>query len=250
MNVPRHRVFLTHIAISATLMLMLLSVMMLSWYPNGLFGVAGGWAGLKILLPIDMVLGPALTLLFYKPGKKSAVFDLSAIACVQIAALSFGVFAVYSQHPHALVLAEGALRTLTQKDYQVAVKTIREDKKQVHAPNDLDSNSPPIVVAKPYTRENYGQYLESILNGGLELAYRADRYQDLDASRATFLAARLTHQKIAESLGEDYNKSYDYLPLRSMHGKGIAVFSKDSGVFIRALPLQDAPIAAALVESN
>lgn len=250
MNTPKHRVFLIHIAISATLMLILLSIMVLWWYPNGLFSIAGGWAGLKILLPIDMVLGPALTFLFYKPGKKSAVFDLSAIACVQIAALSFGVFAVYSQHPHALVLAEGTLETLTLSDYENAVRSIEEDELQAHAPKDLDSNSPPIVVAKPFTRENYGQYFESILNDGLELAHRADRYQDLEAGHDTFQSAFMDHQKLVDALGDGYNKSYDYLPLRSMHGIGVAVFSKDSGVFIRALPLQDAPIAAALVESN
>ena len=250
MNTPKHRVFLIHIAISTTLMLMLLSVMVLSWYPNGLFGVAGGWAGLKILLPIDMVLGPALTFLFYKPGKKSAVFDLSAIACLQIAALSYGVFAVYTQHPQALVLAEGELQTLTPMDYQSALIKLEEDKQQAHNPSDLDSNSPPVVVAKPYSQEHYGQYIASMFNGGLELAHRAERYQDLEVGHDSLQSAFMDHEEVLEALGDGYNQSYDYLPLRSMHGKGIAAFSKDSGAFIRALPLQDAPIAAALVESN
>ena len=250
MNTPKHRIILAHIAISATLMLMLLSVMLLSWYPNGLFGVAGGWAGLKILLPIDMVLGPALTFLFYKPGKKSAVFDLSAIACVQIAALSYGVFAVYTQHPQALVLAEGELQTLTPMAYQSALIKLEEDKQLAQNPRDLDSNSPPVVVAKPYALEHYSQYAASVLNGGLELAHRAERYQDLVTGQDTFQSAFMDHQKLVEALGDSYDESYDYLPLRSMHGKGIAAFSKESGVFIRALPLKDTPIAAALSDSN
>jgi len=206
MHTPRHRVFLIHIAISTTLMLILLSVMALWWYPNGLFGIAGGWAGLKILLPIDMVLGPALTFLFYKPGKKSAVFDLSAIACVQLVALGYGVFAVYSQHPQALVLAEGKLQTLTHRDYKEAVSQLESDKQQSFDLYDIDKNLPPVVVAKPFPKEAYGDYLASVLNGKLELIQRAERYQDLKTGGETFQAAQMDHQALVDALGQDYNK--------------------------------------------
>jgi len=220
MNTPRHRVFLIHIAISTTLMLILLSIMLLWWYPKGLFGIAGGWDGLKILLPIDMVLGPTLTLAFYKPGKKSAVFDLSAIACVQLLALSYGAFAVYSQHPLALVLAEGELQTLTPTDYKAALAKLKADEQQANNPHDLDNNTPPVVVAKPYAPEHYGQYLAAVLNGGLELAHRAERYQDLATGRDAFEASLLSAESAAKKLEIGLDDNHDYIALRSMFGRG------------------------------
>lgn len=250
MNTPKRTVFTLHVAISATLLLVLMSVMMLWWYPKGLFGIAGGWDGLKILLPIDMVLGPALTFLFYKPGKKSAVFDLTAIACVQLAALSYGVFAVYSQHPQALVLAEGELAVLTPTDFREARQKLEEDKQQVHNPKDLDSNLPPVVVAKPYTREQYGSYLESILNGGLELPHRAERYQDLATGGETLHGAKLKDEALTAALGDKVDPELDYYRLRSMHGAGVAAFKKDSTELVRVLPRQPRPKAAALSQSD
>jgi len=250
MNTPKLKVFSIHVAISATLMLILMSVMVLWWYPKGLFGIAGGWDGLKILLPIDMVLGPALTFLFYKPGKKSAVFDLSAIACVQLAALSYGIHAVYSQHPQALVLSEGALITLTAKDAREARLMLSEEKQIAKIPKQLDNNLPPVVVAEPFDRDEYGQYLASIMNGGLELAHRAERYQDLKTGSETFQSAKLKDEALVNAVGDAVDENLDYYRLRSMYGNGVAAFDKKSAELVRVLPMLAKPEAAALSKSD
>ncbi len=246
MQTPKSKVMLVHIALSTTIMLVLLSVMLLWWYPKGLFGIAGGWDGLKILLPIDMVLGPVLTFLFYKPGKKSAVIDLSAIACVQLAALSFGVYAVYSQHPQALILAEGQLNTLTPVDYREAKIKLAADKLNAKNPAVLDQNLPPVVVAEPFSAEEFGKYLESVLNSGLELVHRADRYQSLDEAAATLANSKLSEETLLAKIGKKADIKFDYYALRSMHGSGVAAFSKETGELARVIPLQSTPRAAAL----
>lgn len=249
MNTPKNTVLFVHVAISTTILLILLSIMMLWWYPKGLFTIAGGWGGLKILLPIDMVLGPALTFLFYKPGKKSARLDLSMIACVQAIALSYGVYAVYSQHPKALVLAEGQLVTLTPLDEKEAADALSKDSREIRVPAELDSNHPPVVVAEPFTAENFGQYLEDILNDGLELALRADRYQDQSTGSNTLLEAQLSAEQVADKLGKTANPELAYYSLRSMHGTGIAVFSKESKELLRVEPLIQKPTTAALEQT-
>lgn len=249
MQTPKYKVMLIHIALSTTLMLILISVMLLWWYPKGLFGIAGGWDGLKILLPIDMVLGPTLTFIFYKPGKKSAVFDLSAIACVQIAALSYGAFAVYLQHPQALVFAEGQLTTLTPNDYKAALKQLTENKQEAKKPSTLDSNLPPVVVAKPYPPEQFGEYLTSVLNSGLELAHRADRYQDLESSSTVLEKAKMSAESLEKKLGDNIDEQYDYYFLRTMYSNGVAAFSKESGRLVQVFPAQKAPATAALKDT-
>jgi hypothetical protein len=57
-----------------------------------LFDIAGGWEGLRIVIAVDLVLGPLLTLVVYKAGKSSLTFDLSCIAIFQIACLGGGVW--------------------------------------------------------------------------------------------------------------------------------------------------------------
>ncbi len=44
-----------------------------------------------LLLLIDVVLGPLLTLIVYKKGKRTLVMDLAVIAALQLAALTYGL---------------------------------------------------------------------------------------------------------------------------------------------------------------
>ena len=97
--------FFIHFGISLIIFIALAAIMRLVWYPGDLFTMDGGVQGLKIIAPIDLVLGPALTLGFYRPWKKSLKFDMAAIACVQIAALGYGVYATYQQRPAAIAVS-------------------------------------------------------------------------------------------------------------------------------------------------
>jgi len=69
------------------------------WYPGALFSAAGGRGLLTIIFLVDVTLGPVLTFIVFKRGKKSLVFDLSVIALVQLAALCYGVHAVFLARP-------------------------------------------------------------------------------------------------------------------------------------------------------
>ena len=48
--------FLLHFAVSLIVFVALVAIMRLIWYPGDLFFMDGGWQGLKILAPIDLVL--------------------------------------------------------------------------------------------------------------------------------------------------------------------------------------------------
>jgi len=241
MQTPRHKVLIAHIAISATILLVLLSIMVTFWFPKGLFGVGGGWDGLKILLPIDMVLGPTLTFMFYKPGKKSAVFDLTAIACVQAIALSYGIYAVYSQHPTALVLSDGKLNTLTPVAFKEARTWLEQEEMEVIHPSDLDDNHPPVVVSKSFNAETFGPYLESVMNGGVEQMQRADRYQSLETGAAELAKAALSTEAATKNLGFEANSKHVYFSVRSTHHNGVAEFSATGEELIYVHPLVVTP---------
>lgn len=94
-----------HFAISLVVFLGLLAVIFLLWFPGILFNVGGGWAGLRIVFAVDLILGPLLTLIVFKSGKPGLKFDLSCIAIFQVACMMGGMIIVYGERPLALVMA-------------------------------------------------------------------------------------------------------------------------------------------------
>ena len=95
----RVKAFLIHLLLSVCIGV---SVGVLFWfvlYPAPLFRAVGGLEIFLIVLAVDVTLGPFLTLLVYRKGKKGLVFDLAAIALVQAAALTYGIVTLYVGRP-------------------------------------------------------------------------------------------------------------------------------------------------------
>lgn len=99
---PRTRAFLIHFSLSATVLGIFCFITLFWWYPGPLLALQGGVSVLLTLLTVDVILGPSLTALVYKPGKWGLKFDLTAIVLVQIAALSYGAMTIYAQRTHYL----------------------------------------------------------------------------------------------------------------------------------------------------
>jgi len=92
----RGTAFAIHLVLSLVVFSSLVLMMLVYWFPGDLFLMDGGWEGLKLVAMVDLVLGPALTLILFKPGKPGLKMDLSLIAGLQIAALAYGFYATYN----------------------------------------------------------------------------------------------------------------------------------------------------------
>ncbi len=86
-------------AISAAVGAALLAVFWFIWYPAPLFRAVGGHTIFLLLLAVDVALGPVMTLIVFRPTKKSLRFDLSAVALIQLFALVYGVGVLFSGRP-------------------------------------------------------------------------------------------------------------------------------------------------------
>jgi hypothetical protein len=95
-----------HLLISAGIAAAVLTLMLLVWYPPPLFEAAGGNELALILIGVDVVIGPLLTLIIFKPGKWGLKFDLVAIALFQIAALAYGSYIIYLARPAFVVFVK------------------------------------------------------------------------------------------------------------------------------------------------
>lgn len=99
----RVRAFLIHLSVSALLAVMALGVVFGLWYPAPLHAAVGVSAIVLLLIGVDVVIGPLLTFIVYKTGKKSLRFDLTIIVLMQSAAFVYGFWSVAEGRPAWLV---------------------------------------------------------------------------------------------------------------------------------------------------
>jgi len=95
----RFKAFILHLSLSGCVGTFVGAIFWFILYPAPLFRAVGGLEIFLIVLTVDVILGPCITLLIYRKGKKGLLFDLAAIALVQIAALAYGVVTLYAGRP-------------------------------------------------------------------------------------------------------------------------------------------------------
>jgi hypothetical protein len=99
---------LVHVLLSTLVIGTIALGVVLLWFPGGLWHVAGLQKLFGIMIGADIVLGPLLTLLVYKPGKRGLRFDLSMIALAQAVFLAYGVHTLWQNRPLFLVGSQQA----------------------------------------------------------------------------------------------------------------------------------------------
>ena len=122
----RFKAFTIHLAISLVIFFILLYFILVQWYPQPLFATDGGWRVIRIIVGVDLILGPLLTLIVFKAGKPGLKFDLSVIALVQFIALSWGVWTSYNERPAAVIYTLDFFTPVT--GYQLAEHGMSADK--------------------------------------------------------------------------------------------------------------------------
>lgn len=114
MQIGRLRAAVIHLGASFIVACGVLMVIFFVWYPTPYFDALDGKGLVVIILAVDVVIGPLLTLVVYHPGKKSLKFDMAVIIVFQLTALSYGLwvshasrvaYLVYSQDSFDLVKA-------------------------------------------------------------------------------------------------------------------------------------------------
>ena len=132
-----------HLSLSAIAFLIVLYFIVFLWYPNPHFATNGGWQGVRIMLFVDIVLGPFLTLLIFNPEKsrKAILFDFTVIGIIQISALIWGLLTVYSQRPVAISFWEGHF-------YPVKMEDLRANEADLEQLKELSHQKPAIVYVR------------------------------------------------------------------------------------------------------
>lgn len=109
----RYRASGTHFFLSCMVGLGLLLLCWYMWYPTPMLSAIGGYEIFFLIVGIDVVLGPALTLVVFNPKKKWLVLDLAVIAILQLSAFIYGVSTLLEARP-AYIAALGKTFAVVQ----------------------------------------------------------------------------------------------------------------------------------------
>ena len=168
----RYRASLTHLAISAVFVGVILAIVFLIWYPGATFEIAGAVNPVYVLIGVDLVLGPLLTLIVYKQGKPGLKFDLSFIATVQLVALIYGSYTLHSERPHYLVFAIDRITLVANKSVDRSLIRYEELTRKPLG------NIVNVFARAPADPDEFQRFLNSVLFDGMpDLERRAEFWE-------------------------------------------------------------------------
>lgn len=204
LHTSRWKASAIHLAISLAVAVAVFAAMSLIWYPAPYFEVSGGKALLMLLMGVDVVLGPLITLIIFNPRKKSLKFDLAVVALVQIAALAYGAGVIFQARPAYTVFVKDSFHIVAANDI--------EDEYLKAATNprfkSLPLTGPQIVAAKEATSTPEEKELVAIANmvgSGVQSLPQfyvpyGDYAKTVQEQAKSLASLRSANQRYAESL--------------------------------------------------
>ena len=94
-----------HLGISLAIAVLVAILVLVVWFPGPYRDLAGGLHLFWLLVIVDVICGPLLTLVLFNPAKsqRELTMDLGLVALVQIAALIYGLHSISQARPVMLV---------------------------------------------------------------------------------------------------------------------------------------------------
>ncbi|MEJ2622400.1 MAG: hypothetical protein P8163_19765 [Candidatus Thiodiazotropha sp.] len=228
----RKQAFLLHALLSVLAVGGVASFVVAYWYPWDLLSLQGADKILLLIVFIDVILGPSLTLLVYKPGKRFLVLDLTIIAAIQIAALSYGTYTLYHGKASFLVFSDDQFYALKRIDL------IGEIPFDLAGTQRIGPYGPHIVEVEPLSGSTHDiTAIMTSLMHRQSLAYIAPRYKEFPTDKRALALTSLKLnilpvdikkkiQKSAEKLEKDPENLF-YYPVQGKAMSGFAVFTPE-----------------------
>ncbi|MET1081077.1 MAG: TfpX/TfpZ family type IV pilin accessory protein [Pseudomonas sp.] len=237
----RLKAFLLHLTVSAFIAFLVVLLVFKLWYPAPLHLAVGVTDIFLLLLAVDVVLGPLLTLVVFKVGKKSLVFDLTVIAVLQLCALAYGLWSVSEGRPAWLVFNVDRFDLVQVIDIDArkldaAVEPYRHP--SLFGPGWVGAVSPD----NPEQRQEI--LLESAM-AGVDIAQRPNLYRPLvemaDAMRKrAFPLEQLERYNDAakvQAVLQEWPKANAWLPLKAKVKSMVVLIDKESAAVIAIVDL-------------
>lgn len=166
---------LRHLVFSLGIACLIAALVVYIWFPSPYMIILGGWSLFFVIISVDVVCGPILTLILLYPNKSrfALAIDFSLILALQISALFYGLYSLSQARPIAVVFEIDRFRVVSYADIDAS------------RPNAIPpwvsawGTKPPLLMGLR-SAKNADERFES-LNGslqGVEPSQRPDWWQD------------------------------------------------------------------------
>lgn len=237
----RIQAFFLHLLSSTFIAFVVLIVVFKIWYPNPLHLALGVTNIFLLLLTVDVVLGPLLTLLVFKEKKKTLAFDLFVIFLLQLSALGYGVWTVAEGRPAWLVFNVDRFDLVQAVDIDI----------RYLAQADIQYRSAPwfgprwVAAAQPNSKEQRQTIMFEAVIWGSDIAQRPNLYRPLKefaddiASRAQSLETlnKFNEKAVVGDVLKAWPTATAWLPLKARAKPMVVLLGKNHSEVVAVVEL-------------
>ena len=154
------------------------------WYPYPYRELSGGRELFALVVAVDVVLGPLITLVIFNPAKtrRHLVMDFTVIGLLQVAALAYGLWTVFVARPVHLVFEYHRMAVVHAIDVDSDLLAKAPPSLQT-----LPVTGPTVIALRPF--KNPAEQFDATTAAlkGFRLAARSDLWQAYEPARADVL---------------------------------------------------------------
>lgn len=181
---PRLRAAGIHLLISLAIATLAAALVFGLWYPYPYRELSGGRALFFMVVGIDVIMGPLITLLIFNSNKtrRHLTADLSVVAVLQLAALCYGLWTVFEARPVHLVFEYKNMVVVHAADIDPASLS--------QAPADLQKlplTGPTLLSLRAFKNADEEYDSVSMALAGRAQAAQPPLWQPYDSARANIL---------------------------------------------------------------
>jgi hypothetical protein len=236
-----------HLACSALIGLIVLAVITQWWIPAPYFQALGTTRLILLILAVDVVLGPLLTLVVFNPTKPELKRDLGIIAIIQVCAFSYGIYAATQARPVYLTMAVDRFEIVTRAEVDAD-----ELKSAPEALRDLPWGQPQLAWAKqPDDPKEREALMFSAVQAGIDLKHFLRHYQPFEQAQGLVQQKAkplielqsFNSREAVQPLLDRYSSRPEvvYLPVQGKQRDLVAIVDSKAMHLIEVLELQPWP---------
>lgn len=238
----RIKFFLSHLSISVLIALIVIWVVFFIWYPSPVAKAVGVTHLFLMMLVIDIIIGPILSLLVYKEEKKSLKLDLAIIIVIQLSALCYGVYSIAQGRPVWVVYSIDRFELV--KNNEIIDQNIQAAQSQYRNPSWLGPKF--VAMQLSQRREQRNKEMFNEIFSGISLAQHPERYVPLPKVKVLIqqrtqnfeLLQQFNDSQSVQKILEKYPQATGYVPLKANAVDMTVLINKEKGEVVKIVDLR------------